>query len=170
MQLQDKYRIALLSAYAIVIHSFENILPSPVPWLRLGIANVITLVALMLYGFRAAMMVTLIRVVLSSIILGTFLGPGFILSLGGGVSSALAMGICFSLFKRFIGPIGLSLVAAFFHNSAQLLLAYVLFIQRLEPILIVSPLIILLGTFTGVLNGFAGSLIIKNLLKNQNNH
>ncbi len=168
MQLQDKYRIALLSAYAIAIHSFENLLPTPIPWLRLGIANIITLATLVLYGFRSAMMVTLIRVILSSIFIGTFLGPGFIMSFGGGVISTLAMGLTFSLLPRLFGPVGLSLIGALFHNIAQLFLAYVLFVQKLEPILIVSPILILLGTITGVVNGFIGGMLIKNIVKRSN--
>jgi heptaprenyl diphosphate synthase len=163
MQLQDKYRIALLSAYAVAIHSFESLLPTPIPWFRLGIANIITLVTLMLYGFRAAMMVTLIRIILSSIFIGTFLGPGFILSFGGGVSSTIAMGAVFSVFPRLFGPIGLSLIGALLHNIAQLFLAYFLFVRQLEPILIISPVLILLGAITGTVNGFIGGMIIKSI-------
>ncbi|TAL22742.1 MAG: Gx transporter family protein [Nitrospirae bacterium] len=163
MQSRDKYRIALLSAYAIAIHSFESMLPTPIPWLRLGIANIITLATLVLYGFRAAMMVTLIRVILSSIFIGTFLGPGFIMSFGGGVASTFAMGVVFSIFPRLFGPVGLSLIAALFHNVAQLFLAYFLFVQKIEPILLVSPVLILLGTITGIMNGFIGHLLINNI-------
>ena len=163
MQSQDKYRIALLSAYAIAIHSFESMLPTPIPWLRLGVANIITLATLVLYGFRAAMMVTLIRVILSSIFIGTFLGPGFIMSLGGGVTSTFAMGIAFSIFPRLFGPVGLSLIGALFHNIAQLFLAYILFVQKIEPILIVSPILILLGTITGIVNGVIGNLLIDSI-------
>jgi heptaprenyl diphosphate synthase len=165
MQLQDKYRIALLSAYAIALHGFESLLPSPVPWLRLGLANIITLVALWLYGFRVAMMVTLIRVTLSSLLTGTFLGPSFMLSLGGGVTSTLAMGYVFSLAPRLFSPVGLSVIGALFHNVAQLVLAYVLIIQRLGPILLISPFIILLGVVTGTVNGIIANLIIQNLKK-----
>lgn len=167
MQPQDKYRIALLSAYAIAIHSFESLLPSPIPWLRLGIANIITLATLVLYGFRPAMMITLIRVILSSIFIGTFLGPGFIMSFGGGVTSTLAMGIVFTLLPRLFGPIGLSLIGALFHNIAQLFLAYILFVQKIEPILMVSPVLILLGAITGVVNGFIAGMLIKSIQKNK---
>lgn len=165
MQLQDKYRIALLSAYAVAIHSFESMLPSPIPWFRLGIANIITLVTLMLYGFRSAMTVTLIRIILSSIFIGTFLGPGFILSLGGGVLSTTAMGIIFSLLPGLFGPLGLSLIGALFHNIAQLFLAYILFVRQIQPILIISPILILLGTVTGVVNGIIAGVLIKNIKK-----
>jgi heptaprenyl diphosphate synthase len=165
MQLQDKYRIALLSAYALVLHGFESLLPTPIPWVRLGLANIITLITLFLYGVRAAIMVTLIRVILSSIFTGTFLGPAFILSLGGGVASTFAMGFVLSIAPRLFSTIGLSLIGALFHNIAQLFLAYFLFIQRIEAILLISPLIILIGIVTGTVNGIVSDLVIKNLKK-----
>jgi heptaprenyl diphosphate synthase len=165
MQLQDKYRIALLSAYALALHGFESLLPTPVPWLRLGLANIITLTALFLYGIRAAIMVTLIRVILSSLFTGTFLGPAFILSLGGGITSTLAMGSVLSIAPRLFSAIGLSLIGALFHNVTQLFLAYFLFIQRIEAILLISPIIIFLGTITGTVNGVITDILVKNLKK-----
>jgi heptaprenyl diphosphate synthase len=165
MQLQDKYRIALLSAYALALHGFESLLPTPIPWLRLGLANIITLTTLLLYGIRAAIMVTLIRVILSSLFTGTFLGPAFILSLGGGITSTLAMGFVLSIVPGLFSTIGLSLIGALFHNIAQLFLAYFLFIQRIEAILLISPIIIFLGTITGTVNGVITDILIKNLKK-----
>jgi heptaprenyl diphosphate synthase len=165
MQLQDKYRIALLSAYALALHGFEGLLPTPIPWLRLGLANIITLTALILYGIRVAITITLIRVILSSMFTGTFLGPAFILSLGGGVTSTLAMGIVLSISPRLFSTIGLSLIGALVHNITQLFLAYFIFIQRIEAILLISPLIIFLGSVTGTVNGFVSDLLIKNLKK-----
>ena len=165
MQLQDKYRIALLSAYAVALHGFESLLPTPIPWLRLGLANIITLVTLLLYGIRAAMIVTLIRVLLASLFTGTFLGPAFILSLGGGVTSTLAMGFVLSVAPRLFSTIGVSLIGALVHNIAQLVLAYFLFIQRIEAILLISPFFILIGVLTGTVNGVISGLLIKSLKK-----
>jgi heptaprenyl diphosphate synthase len=165
MQLQDKYRIALLSAYAVALHGFESLLPTPVPWLRLGLANIITLTALLLYGIRAAVMITLIRVIVSSLFTGTFLGPAFILSLGGGLTSTLAMGFVLSIAPRLFSTVGLSLIGALFHNITQLFLAYFLFIRRIEAILLISPVIIFLGTITGTVNGVISDLLVQNLKK-----
>jgi heptaprenyl diphosphate synthase len=165
MLLQDKYRVAVLSAYALALHGFESLLPTPIPWLRFGLANIITLVALVLYGFRIAMTVTLIRVVLASIFLGTFLGPSFMLSFSGGVASTAAMGLVYAVFGDIFGPVGLSLIGAFFHNIAQLTLAYFLFIQRIEPVLFIAPVIILIGTITGLANGTVSGLLIKKILQ-----
>ena len=167
MQLQDKYRIAVLSAYALALYGIESLVPTPIPWLRLGLANIVTLVALMLYGFRTAMTVTLIRVILGSLFTGTFLGPSFILSFGGGVTSTAAMGLVYLAMRDVFGPVGLSLIGAFFHNAAQLTLAYFLFIQRIEAMFVIAPVIILLGTLTGVANGAVSGLLIKNLLNNK---
>lgn len=165
MQSQDKYRTAVLAAYALALHGFEALLPMPIPWLKLGLANIITLVALMLFGFRIAMTVTLIRIILASLFTGTFLGPAFILSFGGGVSSTAAMGLFRLIFGSLFGPVGLSLIGALFHNLAQLVLAYFLFIQRIEAVLIISPVILLIGTITGLTNGIVSDLLIKKILK-----
>ncbi len=163
MQLQDKYRIAILSAYALGLHGFESLLPSPIPWLRLGLANIITITTLFLYGTGAAVTVTLIRVVLGSLFAGTFPGPAFILSLGGGLASALVMGSIFSVAPRLFSAIGLSIIGALFHNLVQLVIAYFLFIQKIEAVLLITPLMVLLGTLTGTANGAVSGLLIKNL-------
>jgi len=167
MQLQDKYRVAILSAYALALHGFEAMLPSPIPWLRVGLANIITLTALLLFGFRTAMMITLIRVILGSLFTGTFLGPSFILSLGGGVCGTCSMGVMLMMSRKLFGPVGLSIIGALFHNAAQIFLAYWLFIQRIEAVLFVSPVIILIGTLTGFMNGIVADILIKNLLKKE---
>lgn len=165
MQQQDKYRLALLAAYALGLHSFESLLPTPIPWLRLGLANIITLITLLLYGMRAAILVTLIRVVLASLFSGTFLGPAFMLSLGGGIAGTLSMGFVLSFAPGLFSAIGLSIIGALFHNITQLFLAYFLFIQRIEAILLITPLIILIGTLTGTVNGAVSGLLIKSLKK-----
>jgi heptaprenyl diphosphate synthase len=163
MQLRDKYRIALLSAFALGIHGIESLFPSPVPWLRLGFANIITLATLVLYGMYPAIMVTLIRVILGSLFSGTFLGPAFLLSLVGGIASTLAMGLVLSAVPRLFSVVGLSIIGALFHNISQLIIAYFFFVQRIEAILLITPFIILLGTLTGTLNGFISEMLINNL-------
>jgi len=163
MQSQDNYRIALLSSYALALHGLESLIPMPLPWIRVGLSNIITLMALLLFGFRAAVMVTLTRVTLASLFNGSFLGPGFILSLGGGISSILSVVCVFTLLPGVFGPVGLSLIGALFHNLSQLLLAYALFIQKAEPVLIVCPVLMLLGTITGLVNGLTTDLVIRNL-------
>lgn len=159
----EAVHIALLSAYAVGLHSIEAFIPTPVPWLRLGLANIITLITLYQYGLRAGMTVTLTRVFVRSLLAGTFLGPAFVMSLGGGVASALVMWAMISVFRRHLGIVSLSVFGALTHNIVQLFLAYFLFVRRIEAILIISPVILSFGIITGVFNGIITNLIIKKI-------
>ena len=159
----ETLHIALLSAYAVGLHSIEAFIPTPVPWLRLGLANIITLTTLCLYGLRAGMTVTLTRVFVRSLIAGTFLGPAFVMSLGGGVASTLVMWALSFVFRRHLGIVSLSVFGALAHNIVQLFLAYFLFVRRIEAILIISPVILFFGTITGIFNGIITNLIIKKI-------
>ncbi len=163
MQSQDNLRIAILSAFAIGLHALERLIPSPVPWLRFGFANIIILLSLILYGFRVGLMITLIRILIGSIFVGTFLGPGFLLSFSGGLVSTTAMYLSIRLFKNAISAFGLSLIGAFFHNLTQLLVAYVLFIRRIDAVFYLAPVILFLGIITGSINGVATLSILKRL-------
>ncbi|MBI3592219.1 MAG: Gx transporter family protein [Nitrospirae bacterium] len=160
MESPDRYRIALLSSYALALHGFEMLIPSPVPWLRLGLSNIVTLITLYLYGMKPALMVTMIRVLLGSLLLGTFLGPAFFLSLSGGLAGTLSMGIVSAAFPRLFSLLGLSLIGALSHNIAQLFFAYLLFVQRIEAVLVVAPVLIAAGTLTGAVNGIVSRYLI----------
>ena len=87
--------MALLVAMGIILHRVEALLPLPSPWIKLGLANIMTLLALVLLGFREALIVTLLRIFLGSIVGGTFLSPTFFLSLAGGLAAVLAMSLAY---------------------------------------------------------------------------
>ena len=74
------HRITILSlivALGMFLHRLEILIPLPSPWIKLGLANVMTLVTLIFFGLQHAVMVTLLRIMLGSIISGTFLSPTF---------------------------------------------------------------------------------------------
>ena len=151
----------------LMVRNVEPMRPTPIPWLRLGLANIITLLTLHMYGLRAGMTVTLTRVIIRSLIAGTFLGPAFVMSLGSGVASTLVIWGLISVFRRHLGIISLSVFGAITHNIVQLFLAYFLFIRRIEAILIVSPVILLFGIITGIFNGIITNLIIKKMQRSK---
>lgn len=162
MELREMVYLSLLSTFAIVIHSLEIVFPSPLPWLRLGLANIITLVTLILFGIKAGLFVTTIRVLVGSLITGSFLNPGFFLSLSGGVASTLAMGLMISLFRNAFSPIGISLIGAFTHNLTQIAMAYIMIVKRKE-IFLLTPVILGFAIITGTFNGIASSLLSDHL-------
>ena len=69
--------LSLIVALGVVLHRLEVLLPLPSPWVKLGLANIMTLVTFIFFGFRDALTVTFLRVILGSIISGTFLSPTF---------------------------------------------------------------------------------------------
>ena len=151
---REDHRIAWLTALAISIHIVEAGLPSPLPGIKPGLANVVTLAVLLDFGWRAAAWVTLLRVLCGSLLVGTFLTPTFLLSAGGAAASVLAMGLATRLPGRGFGPIGYSLIGATAHMTGQFCIAYLLFIPhpalvRLLPILLTAAL--LFGAASGII-------------------
>lgn len=120
------------AALAIVIHVLEAGLPSPVPGIKPGLANVITLLVLCRHGWRAAAWVAGLRVLVSALLLGTFLSPTFILSTGGAVASLAGLGLLHSLNRvtPLFSAYGLGMLSACCHIGGQFLLAWWLFVPH----------------------------------------
>lgn len=119
----DDRRIAGLAALAIGLSLAEAAIPSPIPGVKPGLANLVVLVALTRYGWRTAAWVSLIRVFAASLLLGNFLAPGFWLALAGSLTSLAVLGATRALPESWIGPVGVSVLAAFGHIGGQLALA-----------------------------------------------
>ena len=158
--------LALIVALGVVLHRLEALLPLPAPWIKLGLANVMTLIALVFLGFRDALMVTLLRVILGSILGGTFLSPTFFLSLAGGVAATVIMAW---IYRRGRGPfslIGISVCAAYTHTLAVIFCVYFFWIRQ-EALLKLLPVFFIFSLITGVLTGIAANLIIQRLEEKQ---
>jgi heptaprenyl diphosphate synthase len=157
-----RYFLALFAALAIALHAAEFLLPSPAPWFRLGIANILALTALFLYDGRAAWSVNLTRILVGSLLLGTFLSPRFVMSLAGGVvATALMVASRRTLGDR-LSPVGVSVIAAAGHTLGQFAIARWLLIQH-AGLWHLLPFFLLLSVITGILNGFAADWLIRRL-------
>ncbi len=149
---RDDMRIAWLAALAIAIHMAEGAIPSPLPGAKPGLANVVTVAVLCLYGWRAAVWVGLLRVLVGSLLIGTFLSPTFLMSLSGAVASLLALGLASRLPGRGFSPLGLCLLAAVVHMMAQFLVAYTLFIPH-PGLFALLPALMTMAAFFGIVSG-----------------
>lgn len=149
---EEDYRIAWLTALAISIHILESAIPSPLPGIKPGLANVITIAVLMQFGWRIAAWVSLLRVLCGSLILGTFLSPTFILSLGGAISSISILWLACRAPGEGFGPIGYSVLAALAHMTGQFLLANLLFIPH-TAIWYLFPVLLTAALLFGILGG-----------------
>ncbi|TVP87466.1 MAG: Gx transporter family protein [Thioalkalivibrio sp.] len=154
-------RIAALAALAIGLQVIEAAIPSPVPGIKPGLANVITLVALLTLGWRAAVAVTLLRVVGASLLLGTLLSPGFWLSLAGALAALLMLTPLWRLYPGHISAVGLGVAAALAHTAGQFLLAWGLIIPHPQLPLLLPPLL-LAALITGVLTGILTNSVLSD--------
>jgi heptaprenyl diphosphate synthase len=158
--------LALFTALAVALHTFEALLPSPAPWFRFGFANIFTLAALFLFGGAAAWGVMLGRIAVGSLILGNLFSPGFLLSLGGGVFATALMTSSRALFGGRIGPIGVSVLGAAGHATGQILIAWLLLVRH-DALWRLFPFFLLISLITGIINGWAGDVLIKLLRRHR---
>lgn len=153
--------MSLLVAMSIVLHALETMIPLPSPWIKLGLSNIATLLALVLLGFQEAIIVTFLRVVIGSILFGTFLSPTFMLSLAGGISSAIVMGLIYKVSLRYFSLVTVSFFGAYAHTVAVILLVYYFIIPHKE-LFYLFPVFLLFSACTGIINGvIANKLLMK---------
>lgn len=155
----EDHRIARLAALAIALSLMEAVIPSPLPGVKPGIANIVTLVVLVRYGFGAAVWVSLLRVVAGSLMLGSFLSPSFVLSLSGAMASLAMLRLGALLPESRFGPVSLSILAAFAHIAGQLTVVRVWLIPH-------NGLFYLIPAFSAaaLLFGTANGLVAARLL------
>lgn len=157
------HQISQLSAIAIGLSLIESVLPSPMPGVKPGIANIITLYAMYRFNFRTAIWVSILRVFATSLILGQFLSPTFMLSLAGSLLSLLTLYFSIKLPSRFFSPMSLSVLSSFAHITGQLLLVRLWLIPH-ASIYYLIPVYSAAALIFGLINGW----ITYRLLKHHN--
>lgn len=157
----DDHHIAKLTALAIGLHLIEAVIPSPLPGVKPGIANIVTLYVLHQYGVKSAVWVSLLRVFASSFLLGQFLTPTFVLSLSGAILSLAALALVSHLPKNYFSTISLSIFAAFAHIAGQLLVVYWWIIPQ-AGVSYLIPIFALAALFFGVVNGMVTKLLLQS--------
>lgn len=149
---QEDRRIAALAAMAVGLTLAEAALPSPIPGVKPGLANIVILLVMLRYGFGAAVWVMVIRLLAASLMLGSFLSPGFWLASAGAAASMGVLYLVRPLPKALFGPVSFSVLMAFAHIGGQLTLAkYWLFAEA--DISLLLPVFALAALVFGTVNG-----------------
>lgn len=156
--------LAVLVSLASALHVLEALIPNPVPipGAKLGLANIITLVTLILFGWKEGLVVVLLRVLMGSLLGGTFLGLGFLLGLSGAVFSLFIM--CGLLrWVRSLSLVGISVGGAASHNLAQV--AAAVFLTQTPSLGYFLPVLLLISVPTGIFTGIAAKTLCNHLGK-----
>ena len=140
--------ITMLIAISILFHMIESMIPLPfvVPGFKLGLANIVGLVALYLFGGKVMLEVNFMRVLLASLLKGIIFGTGFWLSLCGVTLSCLA-----SIAAKRYTPMsmyGVSVAGSCFHAVGQVIAVTIIYQQFFMQA--VLPILVLLAIPTGL--------------------
>ncbi len=158
-------KIVSLVLLASSLQILESFFPHPVPAVRLGLANIVSLLVIIYYGLSPAIKISIFRTVVSSLFLGTFLSPSFVLSFCSAITSTIFMGIIYFITQNTMlkfSALGVSLCGAMVHNITQLLLVYLLFIRQ-KNVFLFFPLLGVSAVITGWITGILANKIIKEI-------
>ncbi|HSG92648.1 MAG TPA: Gx transporter family protein [Methylotenera sp.] len=157
----DDHRIAKLAAFAIALHMIEAVVPSPLPGVKPGIANIVTLYVMLQYDFATAAWVSILRVFASSLLLGQFMSPTFALSLSGAIFSLGTLWAAQYLPKRYFSAVTLSTLAAFAHIAGQLTVVRMWLIPHASVAYLI-PVFAVAALFFGVINGLITAKLLNS--------
>lgn len=155
--------IAVFTALALIFSYIEAIIPFNlgVPGVKLGIANIVVVCALYIFGVKEAAGISLIRVFVIGLLFGN--AVSLIYSLSGAILSIAVMIIC----KRLkLSVIGVSAMGGIFHNVGQLSAASL--ILNSSAVMYYYPVLFISGIVTGIIIGIVSLPIIKNSEKLRN--
>lgn len=152
--------LAILLCLCSVVGIIESFvaLPIPVPGIKLGLANLVTLFVLYYFDKKSYITIGFLRVVLTALLWGGF-GLNFIFSFAGWVFSAIAVTVACLINKNSI--YGISVIGGCFHQMGQMTVAAAVYAQL--GLLYYLPFLILAGTVSGLLIAFLTKRVIVAL-------
>lgn len=159
---RELMRMALLTAVALIIFMVEAQIPSPVPvpGIKLGLANIVTVYAVFVLGPAQTLMILFCRVFLGAVFSGQMMT--LLYSLGGGLLCWCAM----CLLRKVLTEKQIwvcSVFGAICHNIGQMIVAVA--VTRTPALLAYLPILLVSGILTGAFTGFAAQFLITHLKK-----
>lgn len=153
--------LSVLVSQALVLHVIERMIPVPIPipGVKLGLANVISLFTIVIFGWKEAMLVVFLRTTL-----GSFFGGGissFLYSFTGGIISTIVMALMYKYFNKVFSIIAISVVGAVFHNIGQIFIASL--VVSNANLFYWLPVLLISAVITGIFIGITVQLTMKPL-------
>lgn len=141
----------MLISLALVLSYMERFIPLnliiPVPGIKLGLANIVTMFALFFLGIPSAVTVTVLRCLLASFLFGGM--SSLLYSLAGAFLALIVMIVLKTGYNKMFSLLGISIGGAAAHNTGQILMASLM--MRNAAIFAYLPVLLLTGLATGLL-------------------
>ena len=153
--------LGLTVALAMIMSYIEALVPLSfaVPGIKMGLANIVIIFVLYKIGTKEAILVSLIRVILVSLLFSNVMAMAY--SIAGAVLSLSVMWLLKKTDK--FSFVGVSIAGGIMHNVGQIIMAVILL--GTEQIALYLPVLIITGTATGVVIGIVSGLVINRFRK-----
>ena len=160
MKAKKLAELSLLTAVATIIFIIELRIPNiiPIPGIKLGLANIITVYAAYRFSAKDVLLIAVARVFLGSLFGGNF--SVIIYSLSGALACLAGM----ILLRKIIPLVYVwlcSIIGAILHNTGQM--AAAIFITRTPAVLAYYPPLIISGSIAGLFTGLCAMFILKRV-------
>ncbi|ABW19309.1 Gx transporter family protein [Alkaliphilus oremlandii] len=166
MDTKKMVRLAMLTSVGLALHIIESIIPNPftafAPGAKLGLANIIGLITLAMYGIKYALAVNLLRSFIGGLASGAMIS--MIYSMAGAFVSTIVMWVIYRFFRKYFNLVGVSVFGAMGHNIAQLAVAGI--IIKNPKIFAYLPILMLTSIFTGIFIGITANYTLNNTRAN----
>ena len=153
----------LLVAIALVLSLIERLIPLqlivPIAGIKLGLANIVILFALIMLDIKQTAVIFICRIVLSSIFAGSF--TGFLFSFLGGLFSIIIMYILLKWEGKLFSFYGISIAGAAAHNIGQIIAA--IFVLNSVYIVAYLPMLLICSFPLGFITGYTAKIVINHL-------
>lgn len=155
----------MLTALAIILSIVERMFPLdaiiPIPGVKLGLANVVTLFALTRLGLRDSLAVVVVRVTLASLLMGSV--TAFLFSLFGGLLALFVMWALLHAEGKFCSLLGVSVAGAAAHNIGQIAAAVLW--MKTTAVLTYLPYLLLMSVPLGLVTGLVCAVVLTHMKK-----
>lgn len=155
--------VAIFAAVAVVLSLVEALIPinMSVPGAKLGLANIMVLTCLYFLRPRDALMMVVLKTLLTSFILGTF--SSLLFSIMGALFSFVSMWFLLLVGRKSLSLISISIIGGIAHNVGQLTAATLYF--KTTKIFYYLPMLMITGILTGIAVGIAVRYLVPSLSK-----
>jgi heptaprenyl diphosphate synthase len=156
----DKRELAaLLGGLCLFFSTIEYLIPKPVPYIRLGLANIPILLGLDLLPVGYIFLITAVKVIGQGLLNGTFASYVFLFSLSGSIASTCVMILAHRIGRNAISLLGVSILGALASNAVQILLS-IQFIFGSNA-RIIAPVFLGFGTASGIAMGIFALVFVR---------
>jgi heptaprenyl diphosphate synthase len=150
-------------ALALIFSYLEKFIPVewiiPIPGIKLGLANIVTVAALILLDAKSAATITILRCILANMLFGTPMSMIFAIS--GAILALTIMTVLKTGYNRIYSVIGISAAGAAAHNAGQIAAAAL--VMKSAAVFYYLPLLLVASLVTGFVTGIVAQTIIRRL-------